>query len=56
MIDFIIIGIIIILVVLDIIYMKKQRDNGKVGCGCSCEGCNASTCGIKNKILDKKSR
>lgn len=44
MIDFIVIGVILVFVLASVAYMYKSKKSGKSSCGCNCENCK-STCG-----------
>ncbi|NLY45854.1 MAG: FeoB-associated Cys-rich membrane protein [Tissierella sp.] len=42
--DIIIIGIVVLCVVASLLYLRKRRKLGQSGCGCSCDGCETSSC------------
>lgn len=49
MIDFIVVGIVLILVVSSMAYRHKSKKSGKSSCGCSCENCKSSCSNLKYK-------
>ena len=48
MIDFIIVGVIVVCVVLSIAYSIRRKKSGQSGCGCSCDDCGTSSCSTKD--------